>query len=284
MTTYPLAEGDSLVLSVDGGAWETITFTANDFADMTMATADELATVFNRIAGLQAQSDDAGRLLLVSATRGATASLEVDATRSPAAAVLGLAGAQGIALGTGLQAPRLVSRAAEPFPLPSNAECFVVVDGRRRRVALDKGITVGAATAEEVVAAINRTRKVARVGRDGHVVLMSPTIGPDSSLEVQPGRVDQGYVDAAVVLGFMGADAVSKPHSAEPAVLVCGRRATGLLVTNLTAAPVELHLAEGQLVLPARGSAPIAPSDAGHVPLQRLIEQGVVRLTAAEPV
>jgi hypothetical protein len=283
MTTYALSDGDTLVVSIDGGAWETITFVVGDFADISAATADELADVLNRTAGLQARADDAGMLVLVSPTRGATASLEVDTSRSTAAAVLGLAGAQAAAFGTGLQAPRLVSRATEPFPLPSNAECFVVVDGRRRRVAFDKGTTSGASTAEEVVGAINRTRKVARVGRDGHVLLMSDRIGPDASLEVQPGRVDEGHTDAAAILGFVGADALSKPHSAEPAVLVGGQRSTGLLVTNLTAAPIELHLLEGPLVLPARGSAPIAPGDAGHLALQRLIEQGVVRLTAAEP-
>jgi hypothetical protein len=283
MRTYPLTDGDTLTVSVDGGAWETITFAAGDFGDVAAATAEELAAVLNRSGSLAARADDDGNLVLATASSGGNASLEIDAGRSTAAPALGLSTGQPAAYGAGLQAARLVSLAAAPFPLPKDAELYLVVDGRRRRVSFDKDITANAATADEVVAAINRARKIARVARDDRVMLTSPTIGPESSLEIVPGRVDEGHPDAAVVLGFVGGNAFSQPHTAEPATLVCGGQQTGLVVVNLTAAPIELYLAEGPTVLPARGALPIAPGDAGHDALQRLIDQGAVRLMSAQP-
>lgn len=283
MRTYPLNDGDTLVISIDGGAWETITFAAGDFSDIAATTAEELAAVLNRSDTLAARVDDAGDLILTTASRGGNASLEIDAGRSTAAAALGLSAGQMAAYGTGLQAARLVSLAAAPFPIPNDAEMYLVVDGRRRRVRFDRDVTPAAATADEVVTAINRAREIARVARDDRVMLTSPTIGPASSLEIVPGRVDEGHPDAAVVLGFVGGNAFSQPHTAEPATLVCGGQQTGLVIVNLTAAPIELYLASGPTTLPARGALPIAPGDAGHDALQRLIDQGAVRLTSVQP-
>ena len=283
MKTYQLTDGDTRVFSVDGGTWETVTFGARDADDLAAATAEELAAVLNRSGTLEARADEDGALVLATASRGGDVSLEIDVARSTAAPALGLSVAQPTAYGTGLQAARLVSLAAAPFPLPQNAELYLVVDGRRRRVGFDKDVTTGAATVDEVVAAINRARKIARATRDERVMLVSPTIGPDSSLEVQPGRSEEGHVDAASILGFAGGNAFSRPHTAEQAVLICGGRQTGLVVVNLTAAPVELYLTDGPTTLPARGTVPIAPSDAGHDALQRLIDQGAVRLMSAQP-
>jgi hypothetical protein len=158
----------------------------------------------------------------------------------------------------------------------------ITVNGRRRRITFEKGITAGKATAAQVAETINaKLAGIARVTRDDRVMLTSPSVGVDSRLQVKPGRVDRGKVDAAAILGFVGAAAISQPYKAEPARLVCSGQRVGLSVVNLTADPIELHFPTGTTVLPARSSLPLSPTEAAHGPLQRLIERGVVRLTSS---
>lgn len=280
MRTYRLEDGAILVVSVDGGAWETITFSKADFVDISAATASEVAKVTDGHDLLQAGVDDAGDLVISSATRGSTASLEIDLDRSTAAGPLGLA-SSAVVTGSGLQPARLIGQATGPFPLPTGAEMTIVLDGRRRKVTFSRGITAGSATADEVAKAINsRVKGVARRTRDGRVMLTSPTYGPDSSIEVLP-PTDSATADAAGILGFVGSASVSHPYTSEPAVLRCTGPWTGLAIANLTASPIELHLPSGPIWAEAGQAVPIAAEAAGHPALQRLIAQGAVRLMPA---
>ena len=280
MNTYRLNDGDVLVISVNGTRWETITFEAKDFQDIHAATAEELVTVLNRSGSLAAYVDEQGALTLATAAAGGHTSLEIDLARSTAAPALGLPGAQ--ARGEGLRAARLESLAAEPFALPLGATMTVVVDGQRRKVSFSDGITENRATADEVAKVINAKRKkIADPSHDGRVILTSTTVGAGSRLAVEPGHRDQGETDAAAILGFIGMAAFDQPHRLEPARITCVRQPTGLQVVNLTASPVELHFSASTAVLPAHASRPLAPNDAANPQLQRLIEQGVVRLMAA---
>ncbi len=277
MKTYQLTDGDTLSVSVDNGAWETITFRAQDFHDIQAGTAEEVANVLNRSESLAAYVDENGTLVLATASQGGHASLETDVARSTAATALGLASGHAHAKGEGLQAARLVSRTAAPFALPLSAEMVITVDGRRRRISFDRGITAGKATAEEVASLINTKLKgIARASRDDRVILTSTSVGANSRLEVEPGGQDK--IDAAALLGFVGTAAISQPNKAEPARLVCSGRRAGLHVVNLTASPIELHFPTGTVLLPARGSLPLSAGVAAHGQLQRLIEQGAVRL------
>jgi hypothetical protein len=279
MKTYQVAEGSTLVFSVDDGAWETVVFAAGGADEPAPTTAEELARALNRSGTLAAYADDEGTLVLATASRGAHTSLDLDLARSTAAAALGLAAGWAHARGSGLQAARLVSRVAAPFPLPRGAEMTVVVDERRYRVTFDKQIAPGNASALQVVGAINAKRRIARVTRDARVVLTSPTVGLGSRLLVEAGRPEQP--DAAAILGFVGAAALSWPHPTEPATLVCSGQRAQLRVVNLSASPIEFLLPTGRVVLPPREALPLSPSDVAHGPLQRLIEQGAVRLTSA---
>lgn len=280
MRTYRLEDGATLVVSVDGGAWEPIIFSKADFADVAQATAAEVAKVVDGHDLLQASVDEAGDLIICSATRGSTASLEIDAERSTAAGALGLGGAPA-ATGSGLNPARLIGLATAPFPLPVGAELTVVLDGKRRKVTFSRGITADAATADEVASAINsRLKGLARPTRDDRVMLTSSTCGPDSSIEVI-GPGDSGAADAATILGFVGAASVSHPYTAEPAVLRAAGPWTGLALANLTATPIELHLPAGALWAPPGQAVPIAAEAAAHPALQRLIAQGAVRLMPA---
>jgi hypothetical protein len=275
MTVYRLKEGDTLVASVDEGAWETITFKASDFKNAEAATVEEVAQVIQASGILSARVDN-GNLVLATPTQGGHASLEIDRERSSAAGALGLLSAPARTSGSGLQAARLIVMASEPFSLPKGSEMAVVIDGKKSRITFDKKAT----TAAEVAQAINAKAKgAARASRDGRIILTSPTVGPGSSIEVQSGRTESGDADAAAILGFSGAAALARPHSAEPGEIRCVPASPGLTVTNLTSAPIELHFTTGAMVLPARGAAPLPSGEAANRPLQRLIEQGAVRLS-----
>lgn len=283
MRTYPLKDGDTLVFSVNGGEWETVTFESGSFANIGEATAEELSQVLGRSGSLAARADERQRLVIETATAGGHTSLEIDTERSTAAPKLGLGAELAGAQGSGLRAAQLVSLAAEPFPLAEGSELTLVIDDQRRKVGFDEGFAPGKASAADVVKIINaKKKKVAVVTKDGRVSITSPTVGAGSSVAVEPAPPER--VDAAAALGFVGASAFDQPHQVAPARLVCaGRRAGGLQVVNLTAGPIEIHLAAGPTLLPARGGAPLSPGDAANSQLQKLVEQGVVRLAPAEP-
>ncbi|MCB9834139.1 MAG: flagellar hook-associated protein FlgK [Planctomycetes bacterium] len=88
---FNLSAGASFDISVDGGANQTITFSAAQFADISSATAEEVAAAINgSLVGAQAEVVG-DRLVIRSASSGATSGLSItDGSGSPAAA-LGLA-------------------------------------------------------------------------------------------------------------------------------------------------------------------------------------------------
>lgn len=275
--TYRLLNGDTLVVSVDMGAWETITFRARDFRKAEAATAAEVAAAIKKSGIISAATDKNGTVFLQTRGRGAHTSLEVDVEKSTAAPALGIDAQNRRANGTGLQSAQLVSPNTEPYAVARDSQLSLVVDGHARQVVFKAGITWGRAKAEQVVDAINtRKAKVARVTRDGRIAITSPSFGEKSQLHVEP--APPGTPDAAGPLGFTGPASASWPHRTEPARLVCAGAASILRLQNLTAGPVELHLSRGTTVLPARGSMALAPGDAGQGTLQRLIQQGIVRL------
>ncbi len=281
MKTYQIHDGDTLIVSVNGCAWEMITFAQKDFQDPQAASAEELAEVLNRSGSLAASIGEAGELVIATAAKGGHVSLEVDLATSTAAAALGLIGGPAAARGAGLRAARLVSQEVEPFALSLGAELVVIVDDHRRKITFDDGITAGKASATEVVKVINaKRRKIAEVARDGRVMLTSPSLGVGSKLQVEP-PAGEGKPDAAAILGFIGMAAFDQPHPTEPARLPCRQRRVGLQVVNLTASPIELHLSTGPTLLSAHGHFTVSPGEAANLQLQRLVTQGAVRLTSA---
>lgn len=272
MRTYALATRTTLVVSVDGSAWQTIEFRSKDFRNIRKATADEIVAVLGRSKVVDAWSEADGSLVIASPARGAHASLDIDLANSTAAEALGVRAPESRATGSGLEAARLVGGNLGPFRIRTGDELTLAVDGRKKKVTFGRGISQGKATAVQVAAAVNaKVPGLATVGRDGQVILTSPTVGLGSSLEVSGA--------AAAPLGFAGAAGASRPHRAEPARILCTGRSSLLTAVNLTASPIELHFATGTAVLPARGSLPLAPVEAAHEPLQRLVLQGSVRLS-----
>ncbi len=85
-----LVNGAQLNIAVDGGAPQTVTFNAADFADINNATAAEVAAVLNaQTTGLLASVVD-GRLVITSNASGAASSLAVTDGAGLPAAALGL--------------------------------------------------------------------------------------------------------------------------------------------------------------------------------------------------
>lgn len=283
MTTFRIEDGDTLVLSVNGCAWQTVELKAGDFSDPAAVKPEELAKVLNRVDGVESSVED-GELELRSEAEGGHASLEIDTERSTAAARLGLRAAGAAARGDGPSAARLVGSAREPFRLPRGAEMTVVIDGKRRRVTFDSGFRENRASAEDVVKVIGKKLSgVPCVSREGQVMLVSKTAGPGSSVAVEAGR--KGKKDAAAILGFATPAASHHPHRVKPARLrLKGPASPGRQVQNLTAAPIELHLPTGSVVLPARGTLAISPADLAHPPLRNLLAQGAVRVGEAPAV
>lgn len=280
MTTYEIHPGDTLTMSVNGGVWQVATFARRDFADMAQATPAELAKVIERLDGVATRTDEEDHLVIGTAAVGSISSLEVDLARSTAAAGLGLTATAAQATGSGLRAAQLVSAKDEPFRLPDKSRMTVLVDGRKRSIKFEGAITPRAAKAVEVASAINaRARGVAQAGRDGHVMLTSPTLGAESALEVLPGDTDGGWADAAAILGFTGADAISRPYPSTPAELDCAGLRPQLRIENLTAGPIELSLPEGSVVVPARGGLALPPGAAGDPAVQQFIRSGAIRLS-----
>lgn len=278
MTTYAIAPGSTLVLSVDGGDWQTVTFSDDDFDDPEAATTKEVAAVLDRADHVTAEPTDESHVTLATTSIGANATLEIDLQASTAAGALGLVRSAAEARGEGLVAPRLVSLAREPFALTSGAEMVVVRNGRRRKVSFSQGFTEGEASAADVVAALNAvTKGIARRTRDGRVMLVGTGLGPDAALEVQPPGPD-GKADAAQALGFIGANAISHPHRSAPAALMLAPSVPTVAAVSLSAAPVELHLPGGVTELAPRQSLPLSAIEAADPHVQRLAEQGVLRL------
>lgn len=81
---FSLTSGSSMQITVDGGAPQTITFQNSQFADITKASAEEIAAVISgNLIGAKAVADH-GRLFIVSNSTGATSSVKVtDGTGSP---------------------------------------------------------------------------------------------------------------------------------------------------------------------------------------------------------
>ncbi|SBT43159.1 hypothetical protein [Micromonospora auratinigra] len=284
MTSYRLREGATLVLRVDDGPWQTLTFGPDTVPDATAgdgelhATGEQLAAAFDGVDGVSADVDPDGALVLATEGTGESTVLEVDPTASTAAAALGLGTGGPVAVSGHGPGSAVLTGGAGPYPLPSGAAMSVQVDSRsRRKVTFDD--QDGQWSAEEVAARINRQlrRAVARATGDGHVRLTSPTRGVGSRLAVTPPATD--VPDAAAVLGFTGDAALSDPYRTGPARLVCRPAAGTTVLENLTSAPVELQLPTGRQVLPARGRLVVASGTAADGLLRRLVAQGTVRMS-----
>lgn len=83
--TYPLADGDTLVVSIDGGADQIVSFVAGDFVDISVATAAEVEAVLTAQLTGAVGNDNAGTVEIVSLAEGAVSSVKVQGGTANAA-------------------------------------------------------------------------------------------------------------------------------------------------------------------------------------------------------
>lgn len=109
---YPLADGQTLDIEVDGAPAVTVTFLAGDFDDITQASAAEVAAVIQgAVGGIQAENDG-GAVRLTSATKGSSSLVDVSGGTAAAAFGFpaGVAGVQFFADITAATAAEIVAR------------------------------------------------------------------------------------------------------------------------------------------------------------------------------
>lgn len=129
---------------------------------------------------------------------------------------------------------------------------------------------IGAATAEEVMAVLERDGIPASMNDDGALQIGKPL--PEGRAPVS---VETRASTAAKALGLSrdrAAAAAAAPPKAAPAD-------PGLLVHNMTASPIQLVMVTRSVVVPSGGVEALTAAEAAHRPLQRLAESGAVRLT-----
>jgi hypothetical protein len=90
--TFALADAETLLVSVDGGAEQTATFNTGDFADIGNATAAEVLAVLNTDITGQTSEERGTKVVMRSDTTGYASSIEV--TGGTAAAALGFSGTE----------------------------------------------------------------------------------------------------------------------------------------------------------------------------------------------
>jgi hypothetical protein len=273
---FQLMAGQRLVFRVGDGRWQEVEFRAADFADLSRAQPDELAQLLGGVGGLVARVEN-GELVLESPDTGSGASVEFDLGASTGAPALGLAvpGSQG----TGPGPARLTGTAQGPFALPAKARMTLRVNGRNHRVVFTG--STEPQSAEDVAAKIDASvrRRVAQVTGDDRITLISPTVGPSSTLEVLPAPA--GSPDAAEVLGLVGEHAQDHPWRSEPARLRLSPPAASVTIINLSAAPLELHLPTGQAIVPARGQLAVDRRLAADPAVERLAGRGLLAVSPA---
>jgi phage tail-like protein len=121
---FALSDGQTLQVKVDGGSTQTVTFNAVDFDNITIATADEVASIItNGLSGASAVAVG-GAVKITSATYGVSSSIEV--TGGTANSVLGYPA--GVQQGTDATGLLLMNRVPEPTESGAPVDVDVDVD------------------------------------------------------------------------------------------------------------------------------------------------------------
>jgi len=192
---FPLVNGQTLVLKVDDGAEQTVTFATGDFVSIGAATAQEVADAIKAgTTGLDAV-DASGEVRLISDTDGAGSALEiVSGTANPA---LGFAHERLKGFNPNRSA-KVICGASEPYALTNGNTLFVQVDGgTSQQVDFETGdfVSIGAALAREVAAVINQdvSGALAYVVGD-KIQIESLTVGVNSGIEVSGGTANAQFL------------------------------------------------------------------------------------------
>ena len=195
---FPLADGDVFQITIGGapGLVRQVTFRAEQFADIAHATALEVVNVLRgELPGVQVSATAAGSIRIASATAGSASVLAVPA--SAGATKLGLASPPP---GSDAISAKLTGSVAGPFALAAGDTLWLTLDSDVPRIvtfASSAFLNIAAATADEVVAAINAVIPGAASNQAGKIEIDSAISGADSMVSI-----DLGLSTAAPKLGL----------------------------------------------------------------------------------
>jgi phage tail-like protein len=182
---FPLADGDTFQITIGAapGVVRRVTFRAEQFADITHATALEVVNVLRgELPGVQVSATEAGSIQIVSGTAGSASVLAVPA--SAGATKLGLASPPA---GTDAASAKITGSGAGPFALASGDTLLLTLDNDVPRfVTFDSSafLNIAAATTDEVVSAINAVTPGAARNLAGRIEIDSAIPGADSMVSI----------------------------------------------------------------------------------------------------
>lgn len=188
---FGLANGQTLLVEVDEGTAQTVTFLSGDFADITNATAAEVAAVLSSGLTGAAAIDAAGEVRLTSDLEGAGSALRVIGGTGFEALGFSREKIRGFNPSTAAQ---ILNTASEPYGLSDGETLFVKVDrGSTQTITFPTGdfVAIGSATAVEVAKSINSQISGAVAYEVlGKVQIESLDVGTNSFVEVTGGTAN----------------------------------------------------------------------------------------------
>ena len=203
---FPLADGDTLQMTIGAASAVVrhLTFRAEQFADITHATALEVVSVLHgELPGVQVTASGSGAIHIVSQTAGSASVLAVAA--SAGATKLGLASPPA---GTDAVSSKITGSAG-PFALADGDTLYLAIDNDVQRIvtfAATAFVDITVATTDEVVAAINAVIPGASRNQGNRVEIDSFVSGADSMV-----AIDLSLSTAASKLGLGAPPPVPPP-------------------------------------------------------------------------
>jgi uncharacterized phage protein gp47/JayE len=206
--TFFLVNNQTLIVSVDGEADQTVTFLTADFASIIAATAAEVATKINSATADLTATALAGKIRVASDTDGLGSSIQFKGgTANPA-----LGFPQDLVKGFNWnESAKATSVSTENYVLVNNQTLTMKVDGGSAQTAIfltADFIAIGAAKAREVATRITASITGVRAyDIEGKVRIESLSTGVNSSIEITGGT-------ANTALDFDEVEVVGETHDA----------------------------------------------------------------------
>lgn len=201
---FALANGQTLIVEVDEGAAQTVTFLSGDFANIAAATAAEVRDVINAaLTGATAEALADGSVELQSDTAGTGSALRI-------------AGSGNFALGfprflrrgfNSSKPAQTISGGAEPFSITTGDTLFLVVDQGSTQTVIfpSTGSLTAAEAAEEIESQVTGAGAYA-VGDSVNIVSLST--GTSATIEVTGGTSNTEFLFAEQEFGGESGDVV----------------------------------------------------------------------------
>jgi hypothetical protein len=188
---FTLANNQTLLVEIDEGSAQTVTFVTGDFVDITNATAAEVASVLSSNLTGASALDAAGEVRLTSDLEGSGSAVRITGGTGFEALGFSREKVRGFNID---KAAQIINTASETYALSDGETLFVKVDrGGTQTITFPTGdfVAIGAATAVEVAKSINSQISDAVAYEVlGKVQIESLDTGTNSFVEVTGGTAN----------------------------------------------------------------------------------------------